>query len=212
MIDLKEISQKLIQGMAPEVKELVQKAIDEGQDLSSILNEGLLAGMSVVGEGFKKAEVFFPEVLVAANAMKAGMEPLKPLLAEKNIGYSGKAVLGTVRGDLHDIGKNLVGMMLEGAGFEVIDLGADVSPERFVETVKGENADIIGMSSLLTTTMPMMKRVIESLSTSLIRERVKVMVGGAPITQQYADEIGADGFAPDAATAVDKAKELMGSR
>jgi 5-methyltetrahydrofolate--homocysteine methyltransferase len=212
MIDLKEISQKLIQGMAPEVKELVQKAIDEGQDLSSILNDGLLAGMSVVGEGFKKAEVFFPEVLVAANAMKAGMEPLKPLLAEKNIGYSGKAVLGTVRGDLHDIGKNLVGMMLEGAGFEVIDLGVDVSPERFVETVKGENADIIGMSSLLTTTMPMMKRVIESLSTSLIRERVKVMVGGAPITQQYADEIGADGFAPDAATAVDKAKELMGSR
>ncbi|MFB0520215.1 MAG: corrinoid protein, partial [Desulfatiglandales bacterium] len=190
----------------------VQKAIDEGQDLSSILNDGLLAGMSVVGEGFKKAEVFFPEVLVAANAMKAGMEPLKPLLAEKNIGYSGKAVLGTVRGDLHDIGKNLVGMMLEGAGFEVIDLGVDVSPERFVETVKGENADIIGMSSLLTTTMPMMKRVIESLSTSLIRERVKVMVGGAPITQQYADEIGADGFAPDAATAVDKAKELMGSR
>lgn len=212
MIDLKEISQKLIQGMAPEVKELVQKAIDEGQDLSSILNDGLLAGMSVVGEGFKKAEVFFPEVLVAANAMKAGMEPLKPLLAEKNIGYSGKAVLGTVRGDLHDIGKNLVGMMLEGAGFEVIDLGVDVSPERFVETVKGENADIIGMSSLLTTTMPMMKRVIESLSTSLVRERVKVMVGGAPITQQYADEIGADGFAPDAATAVDKAKELMGSR
>ncbi|UCF73467.1 MAG: corrinoid protein [Deltaproteobacteria bacterium] len=212
MIDLKEIRQKLIQGMAPEVKELVQKAIDEGQDVGSILNDGLLAGMSVVGERFKKAEVFFPEVLVAANAMKAGMESLKPLLAEKNIGYSGKAVLGTVRGDLHDIGKNLVGMMLEGAGFEVIDLGVDVSPERFVETVKGENADIIGMSSLITTTMPMMKRVIESLSTALIRERVKVMVGGAPITQQYADEIGADGFAPDAATAVDKAKELMGSR
>lgn len=211
MIDLKEITEKLIQGMAPQVKELIQEAIDEGQDLRSILNDGLLAGMSVVGERFKKGEVYFPEVLVAANAMKAGMEPLKPLLVEKNIGYAGKVVLGTVRGDLHDIGKNLVGMMLEGAGFEIIDLGVDVSAERFVEAVKEENADIIGMSSLLTTTMPMMKQAIEALSNSLVREKVKVMVGGAPITQEYADDIGADGFGPDAATAVDKAKELMGS-
>ena len=212
MIDLKEITEKLIQGMAPQVKELIQEAIDEGQDLRSILNDGLLAGMSVVGERFKKGEVYFPEVLVAANAMKAGMEPLKPLLVEKNIGYAGKVVLGTVRGDLHDIGKNLVRMMLEGAGFEVIDLGVDVSAERFVEAVKEENADIIGMSSLLTTTMPMMKQAIEALSGSLVRDKVKVMVGGAPITQKYADDIGADGFGPDAATAVDKAKELMGSR
>jgi len=194
------------------VKELVQAAINEGQDLGSILNDGLLAGMSVVGERFKKAEVYFPEVLVAANAMKAGMEPLKPLLAEKNIGYSGKVVLGTVRGDLHDIGKNLVGMMLEGAGFEVIDLGVDVPTDRFVETVKEKNADIVGISALLTTTMPVMKQVIESLISSMIRKKVKVMVGGAPITQKYADEIGADGFGPDAATAVDKAKELMGIR
>jgi 5-methyltetrahydrofolate--homocysteine methyltransferase len=212
MVDLKEITQKLIQGMAPQVKELVQEAINEGQDLGSILNDGLLAGMSVVGERFKKAEVYFPEVLVAANAMKAGMEPLKPLLAEKNIGYSGKVVLGTVRGDLHDIGKNLVGMMLEGAGFEVIDLGIDVPTDRFVETVKEKNADIVGISALLTTTMPVMKQVIESLISSMTREKVKVMVGGAPITQKYADEIGADGFGPDAATAVDKAKELMGIR
>jgi len=212
MIDLKEITEKLIQGMAPQVKGLVQEAIDEAQDLRSILNDGLLAGMSVVGERFKKGEVYFPEVLVAANAMKAGMEPLKPLLVEKNIGYAGKVVLGTVRGDLHDIGKNLVRMMLEGAGFEIIDLGVDVSAERFVETVKEENADIIGMSSLLTTTMPMMKQAIEALSGSLVRDKVKVMVGGAPITQKYADDIGADGFGPDAATAVDKAKELMGSR
>jgi len=212
MVDLKEITQKLIQGMAPQVKELVQEAINEGQDLGSILKHGLLAGMSVVGERFKKAEVYFPEVLVAANAMKAGMEPLKPLLAEKNIGYSGRVVLGTVRGDLHDIGKNLVGMMLEGAGFEVIDLGVDVPNDRFVETVKEKNADIVGISALLTTTMPVMKQVIESLISSMTREKVKVMVGGAPITQKYADEIGADGFGPDAATAVDKAKELMGIR
>jgi 5-methyltetrahydrofolate--homocysteine methyltransferase len=167
--------------------------------------------MSVIGERFKKAEVYFPEVLVAAHAMKAGMGPLRPLLAEKNIGYSGKVVLGTVRGDLHDIGKNLVGMMLEGAGFEVIDLGIDVSNEKFVEAVKEKNPDIVGMSALLTTTMPIMKEVMESLNKSMIREKVKVMVGGAPITQKYADEIGADGFGPDAATAVDRAKELIGT-
>lgn len=211
MVDLKEITQKLIQGMAPQVKELVQEAINEGQDLGSILNDGLLAGMSVVGERFKKAEVYFPEVLVAAHAMKAGMVLLRPLLAEKNIGYSGRVVLGTVRGDLHDIGKNLVGMMLEGAGFEVIDLGIDVSNEKFVEAVKEKNPDIIGMSALLTTTMPIMKEVMESLNKSMIREKVKVMVGGAPITQKYADEIGADGFGPDAATAVDRARELIGT-
>jgi 5-methyltetrahydrofolate--homocysteine methyltransferase len=211
MVDLKEITQKLIQGMAPQVKELVQEAINEGQDLGSILNDGLLAGMSVVGERFKKAEVYFPEVLVAAHAMKAGMAPLRPLLAEKNIGYSGRVVLGTVRGDLHDIGKNLVGMMMEGAGFEVIDLGIDVSNEKFVEAVKEKDPDIVGMSALLTTTMPIMKEVMESLNKSMIREKVKVMVGGAPITQKYADEIGADGFGPDAATAVDRAKELMGT-
>ncbi len=212
MTDLKQISEKVIQGMAPQVKELVQAAIDEGQDAGKILTDGLIAGMSVIGERFKKAEVYVPEVLVAAHAMKAGMELLRPLLAEKNIGYSGKVVLGTVRGDLHDIGKNLVGMLLEGAGFEVIDLGVDVPAERFVETVEGEKADILGISALLTTTMPMMKQVIESLNSSSIRNSVKVMVGGAPITQEYADEIGADGFGPDAATAVDRARELMAGR
>jgi 5-methyltetrahydrofolate--homocysteine methyltransferase len=212
MIELKEISEKVIQGMAPQVKELVQQAIDEGQDPGSILGDGLIAAMSVVGERFKKGEVYVPEVLVAAHAMKAGMEPLRPLLGDSDIGHSGKVVLGTVSGDLHDIGKNLVGMMLEGAGFEVIDLGVDVSAERFVEAVKRENPDIVGMSALLTTTMPMMKQVIDSLDGSMIRGKVKVMVGGAPITEEYAGEIGADGYGPDAATAVDKAKELVGSR
>jgi 5-methyltetrahydrofolate--homocysteine methyltransferase len=212
MIELKEISEKMIQGMAPQVKELVQQAIDEGQDPGSILGDGLIAAMSVVGERFKKGEVYVPEVLVAAHAMKAGVAVLRPLLADGDIGRSGKVLLGTVSGDLHDIGKNLVGMMLEGAGFEVIDLGVDISAERFVEAVKRENPDIVGMSALLTTTMPMMKQVIDSLDGSMIRGKVKVMVGGAPITEEYAGEIGADGYGPDAATAVDKAKELVGSR
>jgi 5-methyltetrahydrofolate--homocysteine methyltransferase len=209
MVDLKEIAENLIQGKAPQVKELVQKAVDEGQDVGEILNQGLLAGMSVVGDKFKKNEFYVPEVLIAARAMKAGMEIIRPLLIEKNIKGVGTVVLGTVRGDLHDIGKNLVGMMLEGAGFEVVDLGVDVPAEKFVQMAKEKKANIIGLSALLTTTMPAMKEVIQSLDSSELKGKVKVMIGGAPVTQSYADEIRADGYAPDAASAVDKAKELL---
>jgi len=211
MVDLKEIAENLIQGKADKVKELVQRSVDEGQDVSKILNEGLLAGMSVVGDKFKKNEFYVPEVLIAARAMKAGMEIIRPLLTKKGVKGAGKIILGTVRGDLHDIGKNLVGMMLEGAGFEITDLGVDVSPEKFVEAAREKGADIIGLSALLTTTMPGMKDVIEAIKSSDLKGKVKVMIGGAPVTQDYADEIGADGYAPDAASAVDKAKQLIGT-
>ncbi len=210
MADLKKIADNLIKGKAPEVKELVQKAIDEGVDVEKVLNEGLVAGMSVVGEKFKKNEFYIPEVLIAARAMKAGMGILRPILAEKNIKGVGTVVLGTVRGDLHDIGKNLVAMMLEGAGFEIIDLGVDVSPEKFIETAKEKKADLVGLSALLTTTMPSMKDVVKAVGDSGLKDKVKVMIGGAPLTQSYADEIGADGYAPDAASAVDEAKQLLG--
>lgn len=209
MVDLRQIAENITQGKAPQVGQLVQQAVDEGGDVQKILNEGLLAGMSVVGDRFKKNEFYIPEVLIAARAMKEGMQILRPLLAEKNIKGAGTVVLGTVRGDLHDIGKNLVGMMLEGAGFEVVDLGVDVAPEKFIQVAEERNVDIAGLSALLTTTMPAMKDVISSLNKSNLRGKVKVMIGGAPVTQDYADEIEADGYAPDAASAVDKAKELL---
>jgi len=210
-MDLKEIADNLIKGKAPEVKELVQKAIDEGEDVEKVLNEGLVAGMSVVGAKFKANEFYVPEVLIAARAMKAGMGILRPILAEKNIKGIGTVVVGTVRGDLHDIGKNLVAMMLEGAGFEVIDLGVDVSSEKFIETAKEKKADVVGLSALLTTTMTSMKDVIKAVGDSGLKDKVKVMIGGAPLTQSYADEIGADGYAPDAASAVDEVKQLLGA-
>ncbi|MBA7713463.1 Methionine synthase [subsurface metagenome] len=209
-MDLKEIADNLIKGKAPEVKELVQRAIDEGEDVEKVLNEGLVAGMSVVGAKFKANEFYVPEVLIAARAMKSGMGILRPILAEKNIKGIGTVVLGTVRGDLHDIGKNLVAMMLEGAGFEIIDLGVDVSPEKFIETAKEKKADLVGLSALLTTTMPSMKDVVKAVADSGLKDKVKVMIGGAPLTQSYADEIGADGYAPDAASAVDEVKQLLG--
>ncbi|GAI30939.1 unnamed protein product [marine sediment metagenome] len=209
MVDVKQIAENLIRGKAPEVKELVQKAVDEGEDIQKILNEGLLAGMDFVGDKFKKNEFYVPEVLIAARAMKEGMQILRPLLAEKNIKGAGIVVLGTVKGDLHDIGKNLVGMMLEGAGFEVVDLGIDIAPEKFVQIAEEKNADIIGLSALLTTTMVGMKDVISSLNKSNLKGKIKVVIGGAPVTQDYADEIEADGYAPDAALAVDKVKELL---
>ena len=209
-MDLKQIADNLIKGKAPEVKQLVQKAIDEGEDVEKVLNEGLVAGMNVVGAKFKANEFYVPEVLIAARAMKAGMGILRPILAEKNIKGVGTVVLGTVRGDLHDIGKNLVAMMLEGAGFEIIDLGVDVSPEKFIETAKEKKADLVGLSALLTTTMPSMKDVVKAVGDSGLKDKVKVMIGGAPLTQSYADEIGADGYAPDAASAVDEAKQLLG--
>lgn len=208
-MDLKEIADNLIQGKAPEVKELVKKALDEGVDVEKVLNEGLIAGMNVVGVKFKANEFYVPEVLIAARAMKSGMEILRPILVEKDVKSAGRVVLGTVKGDLHDIGKNLVGMMLEGAGFEVIDIGVDVAAEKFVEIAKEKKASLIGLSALLTTTMISMKDVVKAVEEADLDSKVKIMIGGAPITQSYADEIGVHGYAPDAASAVDKAKELL---
>ncbi len=211
MAGLKKIAEHLIQGDFSQVTKLVQEAIDEGEDTGTILQEGLFAGMNVIGEKFKKNECYIPEVLAAARAMKEGMELLRPLIVEKNIKSAGTVVLGTVREDLHDIGKNLVGMMLEGAGFDVIDLGIDVPAEKFIKTAKENNAPIIGLSCLLTTTMPALQDVIESVNSSQLNRKVKVMIGGAPVTQEHADEIGADGYASNAAYAVDVARELMRS-
>jgi len=208
MVDLKKIADGVIEGNAPGVKELTEKALNEGQDVEKVLNGGLIAGMNVVGVKFKNNEFYVPEVLIAARAMKSGMVILRPILIEKNIKGLGTVVIGTVRGDLHDIGKNLVGMMFEGGGFEVVDLGVDISPEKFVEAAKEKKAQIIGLSALLTTTMVSMKDVVDAVRESELKD-VKIMIGGAPVTQSYADEIGADGYAPDAASAVDKAKELI---
>lgn len=208
MADLQALAQAIINGKAPEAKALTESALAEGVSPAEILNQGLIAGMNVVGEKFKNNEFYVPEVLIAARAMKTAMEVLRPQLAKSGVQPIGKVAIGTVRGDLHDIGKNLVAMMLEGAGFEINDLGVDVKPERFVEVAK-EGADIVAMSALLTTTMPAMKDTIDALKAEGVRDKVRVMIGGAPVTQNYCDEIGADGYAPDAASAVDKAKELL---
>ncbi len=208
MADLSALAENLINGKAPEVKELTEKALEEGVSPAEVLNDGLIKGMSVVGERFKNNEFYVPEVLIAARAMHAGMEILKPALAESGVQPIGRILLGTVKGDLHDIGKNLVAMMMEGAGFDVVDLGIDVSPEKFVEAAK-EGGGVIAMSALLTTTMTAMKTTMEALEEAGVRDNVKVLIGGAPVTQNYADEIGADGYARDAASAADKAKELI---
>lgn len=208
MVDLKKIAESLIQGNASQIRKLVQEAIDDGQDTGMILQEGLIAGMNVIGDRFKMNEIYIPEVLIATRAMKEGMVLLRPLIVSEEIKNAGVIVLGTVKGDLHDIGKNLVGMMLEGAGFNVIDLGIDVDPEKFIEATKENNASIIGLSCLLTTTMAAMEDVILSINNSQLNAKVKTMIGGAPITQKYADEIGADGYAPDAAWAVVLARQL----
>ncbi|HIC94650.1 MAG TPA: cobalamin-binding protein [Anaerolineae bacterium] len=207
---LQEIASNLYKGEEEAVAKLVQEALDQGLSPEEILADGLIAGMDKVGRDFKAGDLFVPEVLIAARAMHAGMDVLKPLLTDAKSHSVGKMVIGTVKGDLHDIGKNLVAMMMEGAGFEVVDLGIDVPPERFVEAVEEEKPDLVGMSALLTTTMPMMRTTLEALEEAGLRGRVKVMVGGAPVTQAWAEEIGADGYAPDAASAVDKAKELLG--
>ncbi|MBC7287529.1 MAG: corrinoid protein [Armatimonadetes bacterium] len=211
MADLKALAEAIINGKREDAARLTQEAIDAGVSPETILNEGLVAGMSVVGEKFKNNEFYVPEVLIAARAMKAAMELLRPLLAETGAQLRGTVVIGTVRGDLHDIGKNLVAMMLEGGGFRVIDLGVDVPPEKFVEAARENNAQIVGLSALLTTTMPAMKDTIEAFQAAGMRDQVAIMIGGAPVTQDYADEIGADGYAPDAASAVDKALELIGA-
>jgi len=210
MAELQAIAENLIKGNASETKRLSQEAVNEGIPPGQVLNQGLIAGMNVVGERFKKNEIYVPEVLIAARAMHSAMDVLRPLLTSTGVQEIGSVAIGTVKGDLHDIGKNLVAMMLEGAGFKVIDLGIDVGPEKFIEAVENQKVNIVAMSALLTTTMPGMKTVIESLKSAGVRERVKTMIGGAPVTQQYADEIGADGYAPDAASAADKAKELLG--
>jgi len=209
MVNLEELKQSLISGKAPRVKELVQSAVNEGTDVKQILNEGLIAGMAVVGAKFKKNEFYVPEVLIAARAMNGGMEILEPLLAKRGVEPVGTIAVGTVKGDLHDIGKNLVAMMLKGAGFKIDDLGIDVPPEKFVDAAKA-GAKIVAMSALLTTTMPGMKDVVEAVQKAGLSGQVKTMIGGAPLTQSYADEIKADGYAPDASSAVDKAKELLG--
>lgn len=209
MVDLQKLADAVFKGDAATAKQLTEEAIKEGIPPADILNKGLVAGMSVVGEKFKNNEIYVPEVLIAARAMRAGLDPLKPLLTESKVEPVGKVVIGTVKGDLHDIGKNLVAMMLEGGGFEVIDLGTDVSPEKFVSAVQEHEPDIIGMSALLTTTMPSMRETIKALEAAGVRGKVKVMIGGAPVTDNYAKEIGADGYAPDAASAVDLAKQLI---
>ena len=210
MSKIQEISEFLQKGRAKNVKALVQEALDEGLDPKEILNEGLLSGMMIIGAKFKNNEVFVPEVLVAARAMNAGLTVLEPKLVEVGNEPVGKAVIGTVQGDLHDIGKNLVAMMIESAGFEVIDLGVDVPTEKFVETIKANpDVKIVGCSALLTTTMPALKATVEALNAQDFRGNIKVMVGGAPITQEFADEIGADAYTADAASAAQKAKELV---
>ena len=202
---LNEISTYLQAGKAPKVKELVQQAIDEGISPQDILEDGLLAGMNVIGGKFKNNEVFVPEVLVAARAMNKGITVLRPLLVAAGVEEKGTVILGTVKGDLHDIGKNLVRMMMEGKGLEVIDLGTDVAPEKFIEAAKNENAQIIALSALLTTTMTEMKNVVEAAKEAGIRDQVTIMVGGAPITQSFCDSIGADIYTVDAASAADAA-------
>ena len=204
-MDLQEISMKLQAGKAKEVKALVQQAIDEGIPVNEILEKGLLDGMNTIGEKFKNNEVFVPEVLVAARAMNMGASLLKPLMAEAGVTAAGKVCIGTVKGDLHDIGKNLCKMMMEGKGLEVIDLGVDVAPETFVQTAIEQNCQIICCSALLTTTMGVMGDVVKAVEAAGLQGKVKVMIGGAPVTEAFAQQIGADAYTPDAASAAEKA-------
>jgi 5-methyltetrahydrofolate--homocysteine methyltransferase len=209
MFDYEALATALINGKAPVVRDLTEQALASGEKPQDILNKGLVAGMSVVGEKFKNNEFYVPEVLIAARAMKSAMEVLRPQLAAAGVAPVAKVAIGTVQGDLHDIGKNLVAMMMEGAGFEIIDLGVDVKPDKFVQSAKDQGASVICLSALLTTTMPAMKDTIAALKEAGIRDSVSVMIGGAPVTQNYANEIGADGYSPDAASAVDTAKVLL---
>ena len=206
---LTEISTNLQQGKAKAVKQLVQQAVDEGLPVQQILTEGLLDGMSIVGEKFKNNEVFVPEVLVAARAMNMGTQVLKPLLAREGVRSAGKVCIGTVKGDLHDIGKNLVKMMMEGKGLEVVDLGTDVAPETFIQAAVDQGCQIICCSALLTTTMGVMADVVQQADAAGIRGKVKIMVGGAPVTQAFCDQIGADRYTSDAASAADAAVQML---
>jgi 5-methyltetrahydrofolate--homocysteine methyltransferase len=209
MFDFKAIGDALIACDAAKVLELVKSGLSQGVPAKDLLNQGLIAGMDVVGERMENEELFIPEVLLAAKAMGAAVDVLKPLLAESDVSSKGKVIIGTVKGDLHDIGKNLVAMMLESAGLEVYNLGVDVAPDKFVNEIKAKNANILALSALLTTTMPMMKETVAAVANAGIREKVKILVGGAPVTQAYAIEIGADGYAPDAGSATRLAKSLL---
>lgn len=206
MASLSAISEALQKGKADDVKNLVSQALEEKTDAKKVLEEGLIAGMDIIGGRFKRNEIYIPEVLIAARAMHAGMSVLEPILVESGIKMIGKLAIGTVKGDLHDIGKNLVAMMYKGAGFDVMDLGVDVPAEKFVQATD-DGADIVGLSALLTTTMVQMKNVLESLKEK--GSKAKAIIGGAPVTQNYCDEIGADGYAADAATAVEIGKALI---
>ena len=202
-----KIKDSVIAGEVDEVRDLVQKAVDEGQEVKKILKEGLIAGINIVGNKYESGEFFLPEMVIAASAMKEGLKVLSPLLKQGDIESAGTVVLGTAQGDIHDIGKSIVGTMLEGAGFMVTDVGVDIGPEKFIEVAKEKRADIIGVSALLTTTMVKMEDVIKAAKEAGLK--AKVMIGGASVTQEFADKIGADGYAPDAPSAVGKAKELV---
>jgi 5-methyltetrahydrofolate--homocysteine methyltransferase len=208
---LGRLAEELYEGNSKAVVELTNKALEEGLTASEVLNDGLVAGMDRVGADFRDGQLFVPEVLVCARAMHAAMDVLRPLLAEGEAVTAGRVIIGTVSGDLHDIGKNLVAMMLEGGGFDVVDLDIDVSPEQFVEAVKAEKPHLVGMSALLTTTMTSMRETVDALVEAGVRDSVKIMLGGAPVTDAYAQEIGADGYAADAAGAVELARRLMES-
>jgi 5-methyltetrahydrofolate--homocysteine methyltransferase len=207
MADLKALSEAVIRGDQTTAVEITKQALNDGDEAENVLNNGLIAGMDIIGVRFKNNEVYIPEVLISARAMKMAMEVLEPKLVEAGVEPIGKCVIGTVQGDLHDIGKNLVAMMLKGAGFEVTDIGIDAPAERFIEQARATGAKIVGMSTLLTTTMPAMEKTLRTIREAGLT--TKIMIGGAPVTQNYADKIGADGYAPDAASAVDLAKSLL---
>ncbi len=206
---LSRLADSVEQGQSDNAKDFTQQCLDQGMEPNNVLLEGLMAGLNVIGGRFKRNECYIPEVLLAAKAMHQGLEILRPLLSDADAQSLGKVVLGTVEGDVHDIGKNILGMMLEGSGFEVIDVGVNTGADKFIETLQQEKAPILALSALLSTTMPALKKTIEALATAGMRDTVKVMVGGAPVTQEYADKIGADGYAVDAATAVDVAKSFL---
>ncbi|MCL6430547.1 MAG: corrinoid protein [Anaerolineae bacterium] len=209
-MELRQIYEYTVSGNAPKVKELTQQALAEGVAPGEIISKYLIPAMAEVGDRFERNEFYVPELLIAARAMQGALAILKPLLTDTDLKPAAKVVIGTVKGDLHDIGKNLVSMMLQGAGFEIVDLGVDVPPDKFVEAVKQSKADVVALSALLTTTMPSMKTTIDALQAAGLRERVRVIIGGAPVTQRYADEIGADGYAPDANSAVRRTRQLLG--
>jgi 5-methyltetrahydrofolate--homocysteine methyltransferase len=211
MVDLADLSQVIQEGDSDKVVELVQKALEDKIEPMEIVNKGLLPPMDVIGEKFEREEIFLPELVISAQAMKVGMDILRPILTKAGQKPRAKIVIGTVEGDMHDIGKNLVGMILQGAGFEVIDLGTDVQSKKFIHALKENDVPLLGLSALLTTTMIEMKTVIDDLVKEGMREKVKVIIGGAPTSQEFASEIGADGYAPDAISAKDKINELLES-